>query len=372
MSRHSWPILLIVFVLSPGPARADDAPLAVAPQPGILLLRNGQVLSGNITEAGDYFYVALPSGEIRLPADQVELACHDLQQGYERKHARIDPDSVMDHLELATWCIRQKLYDSAAQEIVAARSLDARHPRISLVERQLTLAQALPAHADHKLGGDSPIPSNDDLDRLLRGMPPGTVETFSNTIQPLLLNTCGTAGCHGPQSEAKMRLSRTQFGKTSNRRFTQRNLHAVLEMIDRAEPRASPLLTVPVAPHGTAKAAIFTNKEVAQYRQLTQWVMRVSQAVPPPQPASVERPDDNLLQTLPARGQAEPQPQSPNQLLVGPGGDPPPAAPGQAGSRAAATKGVAKKPGPKRPSVDESSSDPFDPEVFNRRFFPPQ
>ena len=371
MSRYFCPILLTVCLLLPAFARAEDAPLAVTPQPGILLLRNGQVLSGNITEAGDYFYVALPSGEIRLHADQVELACHDLQQGYERKAARIDPDNVLDHLDLAIWCIRQKLYDAAAEEIAAASSLDPRHPRISLVERQLTLVQEQPKHVDHKSVANGVVPTNDDLDRLLRGMPAGTVETFSNTIQPLLSNTCGAAGCHGPQSEAKMRLLRTQLGKTTSRRFTQRNLHAVLEMIDRADPRASPLLTVPISPHGTAKAAIFTNKEVAQYRQLVQWVMRVAQGPLPAQPASVERPDDHLLQRLPARpgrNAAAIYQSAPCRLGRGvpalgarPGDGPP-----------IGGQGKREEIRPKRPAIDDSSGDPFDPEVFNRRFFPPQ
>ena len=88
-------------------------------------------------------------------------------------------------------------------------------------------------------------------------------------------------------------------GQNVESTFHPRNLHAVIEMIDRADPPSSPLLTAPIGPHGTAKAAIFTNKEVVQYRQLVQWVMRVAQGPVSEQPSSVERPDDHLLQRLP-------------------------------------------------------------------------
>jgi hypothetical protein len=237
-----WPLAL---------ANADDASLKVSPQPGVVLLRNGQVLSGKVTEAGEEYYVSLPSGEIRLQRSQVEMVCRDLRQGYERKRSRIDPARVQDHLDLAMWCLWQKLFDEATNEIAEARKINERFPRIALVERQLKLAQEQPQHGDHKAEvGNGP--TADDLDRLMRGMPPGTIETFANTIQPLLLNTCASGGCHGAQSENQLRLLRTQLGKTSSRRFTQRNLHSIVDLIDRADPPASPILTIPVAPHGNA------------------------------------------------------------------------------------------------------------------------
>ena len=128
-----WPLVL---------ARAEDTSLKVSPQPGVVLLRNGQVLSGKVTEAGDEYYVTLPSGEIRLQASQVELVCRDLREGYQRKRSRIDPAKVQDHLDLAMWCLWQKLFDEAAGEIAEARKINQRHPRIVLVERQLKLRRS--------------------------------------------------------------------------------------------------------------------------------------------------------------------------------------------------------------------------------------
>ncbi len=290
--------LLVAVFLVPALVTAEQPPLASAGGEGVVLLRNGQVLHGKVTRTGDHYIVSLSSGEIRLKADAVERVCRDLEEGYQQKHADVEQGKVQDRLELAQWCIRQELFGYAVRELTDAIAADPTHPRIALVERQLELARERRTPQSGGAAKPDATPSNDDLDRLTRGMPPGTVETFSNTIQPLLLNTCTAAGCHGPQSETKLRLLRIPLGKTPSRRLTQRNLHAVLATINRDDPPASPLLTAPIAPHGTAKAAIFTNREVVQYKHLVDWVHRVASDATAPQPATVERPAENLLQNM--------------------------------------------------------------------------
>ena len=273
MSRHV--LLFLTCCLWPLAWQAqDDASLKVSPQPGVVLLRNGQVLSGKVTEAGEEYYVSLPSGEIRLQRSQVEMVCHNLREGYERKRSRIDPARVQDHLDLAMWCLWQKLFDEATSEIAEARKINERFPRIALVQRQLKLAQEQPKHGDHKAEAGNG-PTADDLDRLMRGMPPGTIETFANTIQPLLLNTCTVAAATAPIRKP-VAIAAHAVGQN-----IEPAVHTAQSALDRGFDRpgrspASPILTIPVAPHGSAKAPIFTNKEVVQYRQLVNWVMRVA------------------------------------------------------------------------------------------------
>ena len=367
--------ILLAFATTADIGAAQEPGQPLAPREGVVLLRNGQVLRGKIAHTGDQYTVTLASGEIRLKADAVEHVCADLEEGYRRKHADVDQGNVQDRLDLAQWCVRHELFGYAASELSDAIAADPKHPRIALVERQLKLACERPAPAASSAAaaaGDT-SPSNDDLDRLMRGMPHGTAETFANTVQPLLLNTCTAAGCHGPQSENRLRLLRIPLGKTPSRRLTQRNLHAVLATIDRNDPPASPLLTAPVAPHGTAKAAIFTNREVAQYKHLVDWVQRVASKTPPPQPASVDRPAENLLQNMPSPAAAT--------LSQGQSGEP--------------TKGTAALSGVTRAEVPKADSgaapeqakggdgdrpgessptpiDEFDPDIFNRQFAPPK
>ena len=120
------------------------------------------------------------------------------------------------------------------------------------------------------------MPSRGELDRLSRAMPPGGMETFTATVQPLLLNSCSTHECHGPRSASKFRLLRAHPGRVPSRRLTQRNLHSVMQWIDRENPTASPLLTQSIKPHGPKRAVIFDAANAEQYRELVNWVGRVA------------------------------------------------------------------------------------------------
>ena len=71
---------------------------------------------------------------------------------------------------------------------------------------------------------------------MVRSLPPGVVETFTQSVQPVLMNHCATGGCHAPQSETGLRLFRVPTGKQASRRITQRNLYSVLPFVDRDNP----------------------------------------------------------------------------------------------------------------------------------------
>ena len=116
------------------------------------------------------------------------------------------------------------------------------------------------------------IPTSEELNRMVRDLPRASVEAFSRAVQPVLLNRCTTSGCHGPHCTSRFRLLRTRPGSHPRRLVTQRNLHATLQWVDRSEPGASPLLTVPLEPHGQTEA-LFDERHAVQYRQLADWIL---------------------------------------------------------------------------------------------------
>lgn len=376
----STAFLISLAFVGLGLARAGRSapPLRLAPVDGVLLLRNGEVLAGRITHAGDYYFVARPRGDLRLRAAEVESVAADVKEIYQRKRQQIEPREAHAHLDLAEWCVQQKLLDEAAQELAEATRLDARHPRRSLVERRIDLARrGEPPMAVGKQ--TQPGPTNEDLDRLVRGMPSHAVETFTSTVQPLLVNNCTSAGCHSTRSTGKLRLLRLPRAGPPSRRLTQRNLHAVWQVIDQANPLASPLLTQPIAPHGTAKDAIFSSREVEQYRQLAAWVR--SLASPGKVQSHAEtRPADPPLQALPRRGtksrpaphktaaapRVDDQDQSDETWLELPDPEPDPA---DAASGQANASDAAHSPARPARTAEYEPVDAFDPELFNRRFF---
>ena len=80
--------------------------------------------------------------------------------------------------------------------------LDPQNPRTEFLDRRLRQMLETPPPAPVAKKSDVPQVTNEDLDRLVNGMPPGTVEAFTATIQPLLMNSCATSGCHGPGSKS--------------------------------------------------------------------------------------------------------------------------------------------------------------------------
>ncbi|MEA1951997.1 MAG: hypothetical protein U9N87_11470 [Planctomycetota bacterium] len=284
-------------------------PASPVPQEGILVLRGGPVLHGKISRVGDRYHVVMPYGEVVVRTVEVESFCRTLDEAYRLKRSLMRGvngygGNVHGHIDLADWCLRNNLLDAVATELADAMAADPRNPMIAHLERRLQAALNPPIlhgkggghHLPERPEGCSAqmvpdtfsMPSRDELDRLARAMPPGGMETFTATIQPLLVNSCSTHDCHGPRAESEFRLLRANSGRAPSRRLTQRNLHAVMQWIDSENPMASPLLTRPIEPHGLKRTAIFDKTNVDQYRELVDWVSSLSVDAALQRPATVD------------------------------------------------------------------------------------
>ncbi len=396
------PILTILYIAL---ASCAVAPVAgeepsLAPSEGVVLLANGELIAGKIIPAGDHYDVHLASGEICLRRSDVALVCRNAQECYRHKRDDIELGRTSDHLDLAEWCIRNGLLTEAERELADAQRADPMHPRLRLIGSRLELARqpppSEPAHATEQLVSHSP------LDSLARNMPAGTMEMFTNTIQPLLLNYCSKSGCHSSRQDGGLKLERVH-PRFSGRTTTQRNLKQVLALIDRENPPASKLLQVPIRPHGTVGVPIFTDRQHGQYRQLVEWVYSIAGARLPTEPPTLAERTAPLLQSIPgASGQVAVEPAgaataAPAELLpVDFEAElPTPAEPTQAGDLPPASSadqaftpeqlrsmGIDPfAPGPSfnaglspvqrgaKPAAGFTPKDEFDPEIFNRRYF---
>jgi hypothetical protein len=352
---------------SPLPSKAAEPSAQKPPERGVIVLRNGETIEGRISRADGCYIVDLPHGQIRLKDADVELVCGSLEEGYRRKRGVIQVGNVHDHLELAQWCLRHGLLGQAAVELADAQTADPNNPMVAALQQRLKMATEPPI-ADAKLAAVAG-PTNEELDRMVRGLPRGTVETFSQQVQPLLMNHCTGSGCHGPQAESGMKLIRIAGGKSPSRRFTQRNLYSVLHYVDQANPTESRLLTAAGGPHGPVQNAIFSEREAAQYRRLVDWVGQVAGREMPETPATVTPAAPLMADEPPA---AEPAP----GLLPK---DARRAHPMPPAERAKPHRSSPRSPDqvpPRNPAdtapppSQQPSDDPFDPELFNRRHAP--
>jgi hypothetical protein len=233
------------------------------------------------------------------------------------------------------------LADAIAQE--------PKHPKIEVLERRLKIAMTEQMDKPEVAAEPKVSVSNDELERMVRGMPQGTVEAFTHTIQPLLLNNCTNAGCHNRQETSQFSLLRMQ-GRTASRRMTHVNLHATIAQIDNADPEKSSLLLMAVQSHGGSRAPVFSSRDVMQYLQLRQWVHHVSRGRVPlevqtPLATSLDKQPEPLLQSMPN--------QTPPGMTVTTSAPPVTAEPPQ--------KAEEKK------AIEYVPVDPYDPEIFNRQ-----
>jgi len=119
----------------------------------------------------------------------------------------------------------------------------------------------------------------------VRELPSEAVREFRERIQPLLLNSCASGQCHGPQTGGSFRLLRPSFGRVASRRLTQRNLYSVVNHIDPDDPAQSPLLRAACTAHGSPERRSVAPAGSRQYEMLADWV-RTLVAPPVEQAAS--------------------------------------------------------------------------------------
>ncbi|MEI8372833.1 MAG: hypothetical protein WCJ35_08370 [Planctomycetota bacterium] len=271
-------LLLGIFLIVASTADGAESPRTpLAGDLGVLLLRNGQVIEGHIERDGDHYTVTLPDQELQIGAASVEFCCHDLREGYRQKKTVLQPNDIEQHLQLFLWCERHGLLDCADEELDAADSLNHEHPMISVLRRRLKVEIEQKKEPRRLSENSPPPPSNEQLDQMTRGMPPGTVELFVQVVQPILLNHCPGAIGYAIPGQKRLQLMRPPLGESPNRRITQRNLHAILECIDWNNPGESPLLKASVGSGVAGAVGSFPSKHSMQYEKLAQWVYQVAQ-----------------------------------------------------------------------------------------------
>jgi hypothetical protein len=320
--------------------------VSLEPQTAVLVLKNQQVLTGKVTRLGDFYHVALgATGEVRIPKADVQYMAATLEVVYANKATAIPARSCDGHLTLADWCIRQKMFSQAAEQLVKAMALKPRDPRIAQLEARLqTASQPTPEKKVVLQEKIAATVGRDQLERTAQELPTGTLEKFTVVIQPILMDRCGAASCHGSSSDSAFQIVQPTNTRVPSRRFTQRNLFATLSLINRENPPESALLKLARESHGDRKEAPFTREEDRQYQELKNWITSVSQN----RFAANQQP-----QTVNARQLAGPQRQ------VGQASDT--EVPDDSSSESAITIPL--------PPIEQAARDPFDPAPFNERFF---
>ena len=117
------------------------------PRAGLVELRDGTILSGELIEDGlDEVVMRIKGVMTSLPRETVVRARLDLtlEEKYQRFRERVSPDQYLRRLELAQWLFDEKAYDLARRElleIVAESKLPEAIRLLTMVDAQMALEQ---------------------------------------------------------------------------------------------------------------------------------------------------------------------------------------------------------------------------------------
>lgn len=253
------------------------------PAERVLLLRTGRVVKGQIQRISTGWLVNAKHGRVVVPADQVRFDADNVEEIYLSLRLQLVRDpTVGKHLNLADWCLSQKMLPKAALEVRSAMALDPENETARLMLKRLQ------AHIARENGIDDPKPEEPaprahvEVDqseiaartevRSLAGLRPLTAQQFVRSIQPILFNRCGNARCHGPSASNGFRLERFRVGSGSHRLKSERNLAAILKHVDAGAPLKSPVLEPANGSH--AGTVVFRGSAAASQAEFfRKWVL---------------------------------------------------------------------------------------------------
>lgn len=261
------------------------------------MLHNGALFEGAVERSPEGVSVEGNGSLIRLRNTEVAFVGGSSVEAYEWKRAQVGQGglTVEDHLALADWALQNRLLPQAARELLDARQLAPASRRLELLERRLDEAirpktpHSSPAQPNPAATDDDPQPAPTEAvaEKPNRpALPAGALEQFTRRIQPVLLNSCATSGCHGAKPAGGFELDLAPLRGYGDLRSTERNLHAALDLIDVQMPQQSKLLTTAVGPHaGTTPVTGARREEMLQ--RLAVWIESIAFYNAPP---AVEQP----------------------------------------------------------------------------------
>lgn len=253
----------------------------------MLVLVDGQIVTGRFTPRPDGYDVQVPSGRMFIEASRVRFVARSMDDAYKRMRLSQTALTPESHMELARWCVTNKLPDYARREVLDALHLDPNRADAKRLLESLVRSQNPAALPDASMNsGLTQYPSLRNSGgpivetRSLAGLSRTVAQEFTRHVQPLLMNKCANAGCHGPGTTSSFQLASSRQG--SNPTIAERNLAAVLKQIDLSRPTSSPLIANMEGAHGGSKIPLFRGRSGAQQMGvLREWVEAVAMDIDP-------------------------------------------------------------------------------------------
>ena len=244
--------------------------------PTLLVLFDGRVLYGKITDCPGGYIIEQPNQKQVIPYEHIRLAACSLDDAYVKQRDGMNKPTAGDHLSLAQWCFDMQMYEHATEQLTAALKLEpSRGDARALLQK---VAQASPEATGLAAPSGRGVEAGANATpRTAAGIQPQTQSEFVSRVQPILVNRCGNANCHGSASKNSFKLANVRTGRRQQRLETEGNLAAVLRLVDSQKPESSALLREPLNAENRSHRGLFTGPAGgAQLERLRAWVRQVS------------------------------------------------------------------------------------------------
>jgi hypothetical protein len=282
------------------PRDANPSPaVASSPPERYVLLTNGQIIKGTISENEKEFLVGQRFGVMRFPKKRVAGAFDSLRAAYEYQVQQLPDRDCEERMNLARWCLNNKLLPEAKEQLEQVLELSSKHPQALAMLFTMEQAAAIAAQrqrdpevkqtgAEGTTNGNNPgvldsaviekaqrrlnimgVPVIFDLPKPLAIK---RTQEFISLVHPLLQAYC--VRCHDGNYQGEFQLVpiKNRADRTQDAALRV-NLDATLRIIDQANPSKSELLTASLRPHGIGprKRAIFPGSNDKAYQILSAW-----------------------------------------------------------------------------------------------------
>ena len=238
----------------------------------VILLNNDQVVSGEILDTGEVVQVRTEFGVVQIRRNEIALTAPTLHDVYQAKSSKIPKNSAA-FIKLADWCVACKLKDEASYEFDRA-ILWAENRQLADSIRNRKKA-ALSMFEGQQIQTELTELAQQENAKYLHWkerIPQATFTTFKREIFPMLVQNCSGIACHSANSLNDFRFAP---GQQNNDVDVAKNLQIVLGYVAPGATEESPLVLVPIAPHGRTKQ-IFTQRNYRKYEKLYYWADRVA------------------------------------------------------------------------------------------------
>ena len=267
---------------------------------GALLLKDGdRVLQGQVTQLGDQYEVRLAEeSRVIVAASKVRFVGEDLEALYQYKVQSIKRWEPGDHFQLTRWCVIHGLVDHAVDHYAQVSERYRDHPRVKQLARELKeklleqpdfraylgLAPNVSTEPTVRLAAAQPLPGNTTAavvtaraDWMESAQHPEIGSRFSQRIQPILMNRCSQAACHGFRSTSELKL--VEPYARQHAKITADNMRSALEQVSKDGDQVSPLLRYATTAHAIQRLPAIAVTETDLLREIGDWIRLVQNPV---------------------------------------------------------------------------------------------